>query len=179
MQQDQPEKNKEKMFRAIMVVVLAAIIVISVTFVIINNNQDEDEDVVATYVDKSKEEVFSLLNKSKEYDEVNEEFVYNISKIHLTIYDCRSLDGWCTCRFNTEGHLPGATLLPARSNYTSLYYNVTNDKNDILIYTTDGKNGERFCENLTGNVYGKLYNLVGGFNSWKAAGYPIEPVLLS
>ncbi|PNX46250.1 MAG: hypothetical protein BV457_08035, partial [Thermoplasmata archaeon M9B1D] len=136
MQQDQPEKNKEKMFRVIMVVVLAAIIIISVTFVIINNNQNEDEDVLETYVDKSREEIFSLLNKSKEYDEVNEEFVYNISKIHLTIVDCRSLDGWCTCRFNTEGHLPGATLLPARSNYTSLYYNVTNDKNDILIYTT-------------------------------------------
>ena len=115
----------------------------------------------------------------KEYDEVNEEFVYNISKIHLTIVDCRSLDGWCTCRFNTEGHLPGATLFPARGNYTSLYYNVTSDTNDILIYTTDGKNGERFCENLTGNVYGKLYNLVGGFNSWKTAGYPIEPVYLS
>jgi len=95
MQQDQPEKNKEKIFRVIMVVVLAAIIIISVTFVIINNIQNEDEDVIETYVNKSKAEIFSLLNKSKEYDEVNEEFVYNISKIHLTIYDCRSLElGW-------------------------------------------------------------------------------------
>ena len=168
MQQDQPEKNKEKMFRAIMVVVLAAIIIISFTFVIINNNQNED--VIETYVNESKEEVLSLLNNSKEYDDVHGDFVYNLSKIHLTIIDCRGLEGCSSCQFRS-GHLPGAVL---NQNYETLYYNVTDNKNDILVYSKDGIIGEYFCQNLTGHVYGKLYNLEGGYDGWVAAGYPIK-----
>ena len=170
MQQDQPEKNKEKILRAIMIVLLAAIIFISVIFVIINNDQNEDEEVIETFVNKSKEEVLSLLNNSIEYDEVNGESVYNLSKIGLTIIDCRGLEGCSNCQFRA-GHLPGAVL---NDNYETLFYNVTNNKNDILVYSTNGTVGEYFCQNLTGHVYGKLYNLEGGYDGWMAAGYPIK-----
>ena len=171
MQEDQPGKNREKTLRAIMVVLLAAIIIISVTFVFINNSQNEEEDVIETYVNKSKEEVLNLLNNSKEgYDNVTGKYIYNLSKIGLTVIDCRGLEGCSSCQFRA-GHLPGAVL---NDNYQTLYYNVTNNKNDILVYSKNGTVGENFCENLTGHVYGKLYNLDGGYNVWIAADYPIE-----
>ena len=167
MQKGQQGKNKEKMLRAIMVVLLAAIIIISLVFVFINN---KDEEVIETYVNRNIDEVLVLLNNSKEYDEINGEYIYNLSKIDLTIIDCRGLEGCSGCQFRA-GHLPGAVL---NDNYETLFYNVTNDKNDILVYSKDGTIGEYFCQNLTGNVYGKLYNLEGGYNAWAAAGYPIE-----
>jgi rhodanese-related sulfurtransferase len=168
MERDEPKKNKEKIFRAIMAVILAAIIIISVLFVFIYT---KNEAVPQTYSNKDKAEVLDLLNNSIDgYDEVNEEYIYNLSKIDLTIIDCRGLEGCSSCQFK-KGHLPGAVL---NDNYKSLYYNETNDKNDILVYSKDGTVGASFCENLTGHVYGKLYNLEGGYNAWVAAGYPIE-----
>jgi rhodanese-related sulfurtransferase len=166
MEQEHPKKNTEKIFRVIMVILLTAIIILSVIFVFIYNQ----EEVPQTYVNKDKEEILSLLNTSKEYDEASGEYIYNISKIGLTIIDCRGKEGCSHCQFG-KGHLPGAVL---NDNEESLYYNETNDKNDILVYSKDGTVGAYFCENLTGHVYGKLYNLEGGYNAWLAADYPIE-----
>ena len=43
-----------------------------------------------------------------------------------------------------------------------------NETDDILVYSKDGTIGAGFCENLTKNmVYGKVYNLIGGWNAWK------------
>jgi len=44
----------------------------------------------------------------------------------------------------------------------------------LLIYSEDGKRGENFCKKLVGHVYGKIYNLEGGIEAWKAAGYGLE-----
>ena len=85
---------------------------------------------------------------------------------NLTIIDCRGLEGCSHCQFN-RGHLPGAEL---NDNPTTLYQNTA----DILVYSVNGNVGEDFCLDLLNHVYGKIYNLIGGYNAWVAAGYPIE-----
>ncbi len=78
---------------------------------------------------------------------------------NLLIIDVRI----CPCEFS-EAHIPGATW----STNPKKFYNTTHD---LLIYSEDGKRSEDFCKRLVGHVYGKIYNLDGGIEAWKAAGY--------
>ena len=77
----------------------------------------------------------------------------------VTVIDVRGLEGCSQCQFN-QGHLPGALLYTDPKDL----YNVSNN---LLIYSVNGEKGEWFCEQLMGNVYGKVYNLQGGWNAWK------------
>jgi len=74
------------------------------------------------------------------------------------VIDIRGLEGCGTCQFN-KGHLPGALRY---TDPTELY----NLSNTLLIYSVNGIKGEWFCEQLMGHVYGKVYNLAGGWNAW-------------
>ena len=90
----------------------------------------------------------------------------NTTTRNLSIIDVRGLEGCGNCQFNKGGHLPGAEL---NMNAQTLY----NTTDDILVYSVDGSVGADFCMNLTSHVYGKIYNLDGGFDAWKEAGYTI------
>jgi len=48
-----------------------------------------------------------------------------------------------------------------------------NSTEDILVYSKDGTVGEDFCQDITGHVYGEIYNIDGGYNAWVAAGFPV------
>ena len=101
-----------------------------------------------TYTNVTVEEAYDLINKSQHPG-------YN-----LTIIDCRGLEGCSTCQYK-HGHVPGAVR---NENPLSL----ENLTDDILVYSVDGKIGAEYCKNLTHNlVYGKIYNLEGGWNAWK------------
>ena len=100
---------------------------------------------------------FSNIAPSEAYDLIN-------TSSNLKVIDCRGLEGCSTCQFN-KGHLPSAQL---NSNPMSLY-NLTKD---VLVYSKNGTVGANFCQDLTDHVYGKIYNLEGGYNAWVAAGYP-------
>ena len=78
------------------------------------------------------------------------------SNDNLYIIDCR--EGCGPCQFN-KGHIDGAGLYDSPESF----YNTTHD---ILVYSVDGAVGEQFCQELVGNVYGKIYNLEGGWNEW-------------
>jgi rhodanese-related sulfurtransferase len=78
---------------------------------------------------------------------------------NLTIIDVRGLEGCGNCEFK-KGHLPGAVL-------NSNPYDFYNSTNDILVYSINGIVGEEFCQNLTGYVYGNIFNLEGGYENWK------------
>jgi rhodanese-related sulfurtransferase len=50
-----------------------------------------------------------------------------------------------------------------------------NTTENLLIYSKNGTVAEEdFCKVLVNHVYGKIYNLEGGFDAWKEAGYPIS-----
>jgi len=79
----------------------------------------------------------------------------------IIIVDVRS----CECDYD-KGHLPNAiwAIDPIQ------FYNTTSD---ILIYCSDGSISVSFCQQLINHIYGELYFLRGGFNSWENAGYEI------
>jgi len=81
---------------------------------------------------------------------------------NLIIVDVRG----CKCSYNDE-HIPNAIW---DTNPRDFY----GTKNDLLIYCQTGVTSVEFCEKLVGHVYGKIYNLKGGIQAWKAAGYEIE-----
>ena len=101
---------------------------------------------------------FSTVSPSKAYDMIN-------TSSEIRVVDCRGLEGCSHCQFN-KGHLPGAELI---SNSLLLY----NSTEDILVYSKDGTVGEDFCQDITGHVYGEIYNIDGGYNAWVAAGFPV------
>jgi len=96
------------------------------------------------------------------YDNIDKEKTKEIINItnNLTIADIRGLEGCGSCQFN-KGHLPGAE----RYTNPEALYNCTSD---ILVYSVDGTKGEWFCSQLLGHVYGKIYNLEGGWNAWNS-----------
>jgi len=102
------------------------------------------------------------------FTNITAEEAYNLIKSteNLTVVDIRGLEGCGICQFN-HGHLPGAQR---NDNPTTLYEKTT----DILVYSINGSVGVDFCLDLLNHVYGKIYNLIGGYNAWVAAGYPLE-----
>ncbi len=143
MDKQDERKNNEKSLRAIITVVFTLIIVFIAIYLALNLLDDS-----STYYSVSSEEAFDLINNTA----------------NLTVVDVRGLEGCSTCQFN-NGHLPGAEMNINPENY----YNWTND---ILVYSKNGTVGASFCENLTGKVEGKIYNLEGGYEKWESKGYP-------
>ena len=151
-----PKNSKEKLFIKISVILLVSILILGAIYIVISQQQtDQKSKFTMIYKDISQKEAFDLLNQS-----------INNTEFNLTVIDVRGLEDCSTCQFS-KGHLPGAKL---NQNYESLY----NYTSDILVYSRDGTVGANFCENLTGNVYGDIYNLEGGFYAWEEAGYTIE-----
>jgi len=149
------KENKEALFIKISVVFLVIIISSGLIFIVLTQKQNQENIPAYTmnYQDITPEEAYDFINKSRNID-------YN-----LTIIDCRGLEGCSSCQFS-KGHLPGATL---NQNYETLY----NYTIDILVYSKDGGVGATFCQNLTGHVYGAIYNLEGGYEAWSSN--PIFP----
>ena len=145
------ENKKLEIFAAI---ALVAILVISIIYLIIffiQTPQQSEKSVYASY--------FTNVTADVAYDLIN-------YSINLTIIDCRGLEGCGTCSFKNDGHIKGATL---NSNPETLY----NWSEDILVYSKDGIVGANFCKDLINNVYGNIYNLDGGINSWIELKYPL------
>ncbi len=159
MDETQPQKN-DKRFSIFLTMMLALIIVIAVVLFASSNGifSDDENNNVPTYTT-----TFSNITPKEAYNLIN-------TTENLTVIDCRGLEGCSHCQFN-QGHLPGATM---NMNSKTLYQNASDYQNttDILVYSVNGTVGVDFCLDLTGHVYGKIYNLAGGYNAWAAAGYP-------
>ncbi|UCF50475.1 MAG: hypothetical protein JSU91_03055 [Thermoplasmatales archaeon] len=103
------------------------------------------------------EEAYNLINKTK----------------NLVIIDCRGLEGCGSCQIKSEGRLDFDFVYLNQNPY--VHYNTTEN---LLIYSKDGTVGEEdFCKIIVNHVYGKIYNLEGGFYAWKEAGYPISNIV--
>ena len=142
------KKTKIKIEKVIAIILLL-IILTGTTYLIYTN----------FFITKENPYTTSFLN-------VNPETAYNLmnNTDNLTIIDCRGIEGCGPCEFN-RGHLPGAIK---NINPFTLFNSTT----DILVYSINGSVGEQFCEDLLYNVTVNVYNLEGGFEAWKAIGYP-------
>ena len=57
---------------------------------------------------------------------------------------------------------------PCQLNDRAWFYET---ENITLVYSRDGEVGKDFCQELVGHVYGKIYNLEGGWDAWNSAGF--------
>ena len=87
------------------------------------------------------------------------------ANINLKIVDIRG----CRCSWE-KGHIPTAVW----QTYSLRLYK---EAQDLLIYDQNGNESEEFCESLVGNVYGAIYRLIDGIDSWINEGYEIYKVV--
>lgn len=152
---EQQTNGNEKNLQVIAIIALVAISAGVVIFFVIYE----------TWIEQPSNEI----QYTSLYTNVPPQAAYNLINTtnNLSIIDCRGREGCGSCQFNNQGHIPGAEL---NQNSLTLYNYTT----DILVYSKNGSVGEGFCQELVNHVYGEIYNLEGGFEAWKAAGYPLE-----
>ncbi len=142
---------EEKKLGTLAITILILLGAAAVAFLTISALQTAQKNNITGYTQTYKnvtiEEAYNLINKSQNTE-------YN-----LTIIDCRGLEGCSVCQYK-HGHIPGAV----RNDNPITLYNLTDD---ILVYSVNGTVGAQFCEDLMNHVYGKVYNLEGGWNAWK------------
>jgi len=71
-----------------------------------------------------------------------------------------------------EGHIRGAKLIPVQQLAEHLS-EVPHDKQVYVYCKSDGRSA-RASKLLASNGYNNIENIKGGFDAWKAAGYPVE-----
>lgn len=69
------------------------------------------------------------------------------------------------------GHIEGAVNIPVDDLQQSLGELDPND--EILVYCRTGVRSARAMQILSDNGFPKIYNMLGGIEAWKGAGYPV------
>ena len=158
MDETNPEKKKGKFLEAIIAIALVTITIIASVYLLYPTFfQDSQNDIYEGFA-----QYFANISVAEGFELIN-----TTTDINLSIIDVRGLEGCGPCQFKNKGHLPGAVL---NSNPDSLY----NTTAIFIIYSVDGIVGANFSQQLINHVYGKIYNLEGGFEAWKDAGFELE-----
>lgn len=84
-----------------------------------------------------------------------------------TLVDVRELDEW------QAGHAADAVLHPVGSIAGDPDIGLTTDT-PIVTYCKAGARAERAAELLQAGGYDDVLAMAGGFDDWRAAGYPVE-----
>ena len=74
----------------------------------------------------------------------------------------------------TEGHIPGARLIPLNTISDSLAILSQYKDEEIIAVCRSGRRSGIATEQLTKEGFGKVYNLKGGMVQWKQNGGKIE-----
>jgi len=88
------------------------------------------------------------------------------SKVPFMLLDVRTPEEYA------EGHIAGAKLIPVQVLAEHLN-EVPKDK-QVYIYCKSGGRSSRASKLLASNGFTNIENIKGGFDAWKAAGYPVE-----
>ena len=155
MQKSIPIKNKQIKTEKIVAIIFLIIVVVAAFY------------IIAFYIFEGEPEI-KLTSK---YKNIDVEAAYNLinKSNNLVIIDCRGLEGCGPCQIKKDGRLNFDFVYLNQNPY--VHFNTTKN---LLIYSTNGTVAEEdFCKIILNNVYGKIYNLRGGFEAWKIAGYPI------
>lgn len=71
-----------------------------------------------------------------------------------------------------RGHLPGAVHLP--QNYSDDQLKRLKRERTLVVYDDNGTQAGKLAKRLQGEGYAAVYQLRGGFNAWREAGYPVH-----
>ena len=158
MNEGNPENEKSKSLEIIVAIALVLITIIASVYLLYPSfTQDSQNDIYEGYA-----LYYTNISVAEAFDTIN-----TTTDINLSIIDVRGLEGCGTCQFKNKGHLPGAVL---NSNPDSLF----NSTAIFIVYSVNGTVGANFSQQLVNHVYGKIYNIDGGFEAWKDAGFKLE-----
>lgn len=87
------------------------------------------------------------------------EFIRDVSSDELTILDVRQPNEY------EKGHIPGAKLIPM-PNLTQRLHEIDPQKHTV-VYCAIGGRSRMASQMLAGRGFNKVYNISGGFKSWK------------
>jgi len=152
-------QEKGNKFDTIVTIVFVIIVVFATVYVATAYlfPGETEKKYTSSYKSIDVEAAYNLINKTK----------------NLVIIDCRGLEGCGSCQIKSEGRLDFDFVYLNQNPY--VHFNTTEN---LLIYSKDGIVAqEDFCKILVNHVYGKIYNLEGGYNAWKDAGYPISKIV--
>jgi len=88
------------------------------------------------------------------------------SPIPFVMLDVRTVEEY------NEGHIKGAVLIPVQVLAERLAEVPKNKQ--VYIYCHSGVRSARASKLLAKHGFTNIENVVGGFEAWKAAGYPVE-----
>jgi len=88
------------------------------------------------------------------------------SPIPFVMLDVRTVEEY------NEGHVKGAVLIPVQVLAERLAEVPKNKQ--VYIYCHSGVRSARASKLLAKHGFTNIENVVGGFEAWKAAGYPVE-----
>jgi rhodanese-related sulfurtransferase len=143
-------------YPVIMIVILFILIILS--------GCEEKRDVYSGTIEEQKNEnKYTAFYTNITVDDAQE--IIN-NGVNLTIVDCRNKQ-----LYEVEW-IPNAIWC----NRSESFYNTTNN---LLIYSTNGGFSIEFCKKLVNLTYGAIYNLEGGIDAWKNAGYKTETIYTS
>ena len=158
MEEGNPEKGKGTSLEIIIALALIIITIIASVYLLYPTyTTDSQNDIYEGFA-----QYYSNISVVEAYDLIN-----STTDVNLSIIDVRGLEGCGTCQFKNKGHLPGAVL---NSNPNSLF----NTTAIFIIYSVNGTVGANFSQQLMNHVYGMIYNIEGGFEAWKEAGFKLE-----
>jgi len=161
MEKISPIQKKDIKTETLVTIIFVLVVAIAAIYVTAFYLFQEEPEIklTSTYKNIDIEVAYNLINKSK----------------NLAIIDCRGLEGCGPCQIKKDGRLNFDFVYLNQNPY--VHFNTTKN---LLIYSTNGTVAEEdFCKILVNHVYGKIYNLKGGFEAWKNRGYPITYTLPS
>jgi rhodanese-related sulfurtransferase len=74
-----------------------------------------------------------------------------------------------------EGAIPGAINIDVKQEGFEQRFEALNKEKTFLVYCRSGRRSVTACEVMADQGFGKLYNLLGGFNAWRDAEKSVYP----
>ena len=106
------------------------------------------------YNDISVEDAYAMINNKEKYP-------------NLIILDVRTESEY------NSGHILDAILIPLDDLETRINEIDDYKNSEIIVYCRAGVRSSQASETLVQQEFKKIYNMLGGFDEWKAVGYPI------
>jgi rhodanese-related sulfurtransferase len=105
-----------------------------------------------TYTGISVQTAYEMINNPSSYP-------------NLLILDVRTQDEY------NAGHINGSLLIPVSELQTRISELDYAKNSSILVYCRSGSRSATASQILIDNGFQHVYNMLGGYNQWKAAGY--------
>ena len=109
----------------------------------------------------------------KEYEDIEPKDVFTILEKHRNDPDYVPFDARTPKEYN-EGHVENAILLNVKSNDFEDELEKLDKNKNYFVYCKAGRRSEKASKLMEKHGFKNIYNIIGGFDKWKAKRLPVE-----